>query len=87
MLFAFAFNIDENVIKVHYYENVELICWDLVDIALERGRCIGKSKRHDLVLKVTIVGLKGRISFIAFLDPHLIVGMGQIELDKTSSPT
>ncbi len=26
MLFAFAFGVDENVVKVHYHENVELLC-------------------------------------------------------------
>ncbi len=87
VLLAFAFGIDEAVIKVYYHENVELLYQDCVDIVLERGRCIGQSKRHNLVFKVAIVGLESRLPFIAFFDPHLILGIGQIKLGKMSSPT
>ncbi len=87
VLFVFAFSVDENVIEVHYHENVELLCQDLVDVILKRGRCIGQFKRYDLVLEVAIAGSKGRFLFIAFSDPHLMIGIDQIELDKTLSLT
>ncbi len=87
MLFVFAFGVDEDVIKIHDYENIELLCQDLVDIALEHARYVGQSKRDDLVLKVVIACPEGRLPFIAFLDPHSMVGIGQIELDEMSSPT
>ncbi len=70
MLFAIAFNINEDVIKVHYLENVELLCQDLINIALECGRYVSQSKKHNLVLKVAIAGLENRLLFVAFLDPH-----------------
>ncbi len=41
VLLSFAFSIDEDVIEVYYHENVELLCQDLVDIALKRSRCVG----------------------------------------------
>ncbi len=87
MLLAFTFGIDEDVIEVHYHENVELFYQDLIDITLKHDQYIGQSKRHDLVFKVAIAGLEGRLLFVAFLDPHSMVGIGQIELGEMSSPT
>ncbi len=87
MLFTLVLSVDEDVIEIHYYENVELLHQDLVDITLECGRCIGQSERHDLVLEMAIAGPESRLLFIAFPDPHSMVGIGQIELDEMSSPT
>ncbi len=87
MLFAFAFGIDENVIKVHYHKNVEHLCQDLIDVALEHGRYIGQSKRHHLVLEIAIAGPEDYHPFIVFPDPHLMIGIGQIELGKMLSLT
>ncbi len=75
------YSVDEDVIKVHYNKNVELLYQDLVDITLKRGRCVGQSKRHDLIFEVTIVGLEGRLPFIVFPDPYLMVDIGQIKPD------
>ena len=85
MLLALVLSVDEDVIKVYYHENVELLSQDLIDIALERGWCIGQSKRHDLVLKVAIAGLEGYCPFVSFPNPHLIVGISQIKLGESSS--
>ncbi len=87
VLFAFVLGVNEDVIEVYYDENVKLLCQDFVDVALKRGRYIGQSKRHNLIFEVTIAGSEGRLPFIAFPDPHLMVGIGQIELGETSSPT
>ena len=86
MLFALTLNVDENVIEIHYHNNVKLFDQDLVNIALKHGRYVGQSKKHNLVLEIIIAGPKGRLPFIAFLDFHLIVGIGQIKLGKTLSP-
>ncbi len=87
MLFAFVLGIDEDVIQEHYDENVKLPCQDLVDVTLKRDRRVGQSKRHDLIFEMTIAGPEGRFSFIAFSDPHSMVGIDQIKLGETSSPT
>ncbi len=87
MLFAFVLGVDEDIIEVHYHENVELLCQDHVDVTLKCSQCVGQSKRHDLVFEVTIVGPEDRLPCIAFPDPHLMVGIGQIELGEVSSPT
>ncbi len=87
VLFAFVLGIDEDVIKVYYDKNVELLYQNLVDIVLECGRYVGQFKRHDLIFKVTIVGSEDHLPFIAFPDLHLMVDISQIELDKILSPT
>ena len=87
MFFTLAFSINENIIKVHYHKNVELLCQDLADIILERGRYVGQSKKHDLVFEVAIASLKGRLLFVPFLNPYSMIGISQIKLDELSSPT
>ncbi len=87
MLFALTFSVDEDLIKIHYYEDVELLGQDLVDVTLKRGRCGGQSERYDLVLEMAVAGPEGRLLFVGFPNPHSIVGVGQIELDEPSSPT
>ncbi len=84
ILFAFAFGVDEDVIEIYYYKNIKLFCQDLVDIILEDSQCIGQSKRHHLVFEMVIVGSESRFSFIAFLDPYLMVGISQIKLGEMS---
>ena len=76
MLFTFILGIDEDVIKVHYYENIKLFYQDLIDVTLERDQYINQSKRYHLVLKIVITTFKCRFSFIAFFDFYLIVGIG-----------
>ena len=87
MLFTFVFGVDKDVIKVHYHRNLELLCQDFIDVALEYSRCISQSKRHYLVLEMAIVAPESRFSFIAFPDPHLMVGIGEIKLNKILSPS
>ncbi len=72
---------------IHYYKNVKLLCQDLVDIALEYGRCIGQSKRYHLVLEMAIADPEGRLTFVSFFNPHLMVGIGLIALGETLSLT
>ncbi len=76
MLFALALSVDEDVIEIHYHENVKLLGQDLVDMVLKCGQYIGQSERHDLVLKMAIAGLESRLLFIAFPDPPKMVGIG-----------
>ena len=85
MLFAFAFSIDENVIKVYYHKNIKLCCQNFIVIALKCDRYIGQSKKHNLIFEVAITVFKGYLLFIAFSDPHLMIGVGKIKLSETSS--
>ena len=87
MLFAFAFDVNVDVIKIHYHENVKFLCRNFVDVNLKGSWCTSQSKKYYLVLKIAMVVHKTRFLFIAFPDPYLMVGVGKIKLDKTSSPT
>ncbi len=75
MLFFFTFGIDEDIIEIYYHENVKLLCQDLIDVDLESDWCVSQSKRHHRVIKMAIAGFEGCFLFIAFLDPHPIVGI------------
>ncbi len=83
----FSFDIKENVIKIHYHENIEFFCQDLIDVALESGRYIDQSKNHHLALEMAIAGHEGCFSFIIFSDLYPMISIGQIELGETLSPT
>ena len=85
MLFAFVFNVDEHIMEVYYYKNIELFCQDLIDIALKYSQCINQSKKHDLVFEIVIMASENHLQFITFLDFHLMVSIDEIELDKILS--
>ena len=76
MLLAFVLSRDKDVIKAHYHETIKFFCQDLIDVALKHSWYINQFKKHDLVLKVAIAGFEGRLLFISFSDPHLMVGIG-----------
>ena len=76
MFLALAFSVDEDVIKIHYYKNIELLYQNFIDIALENDQCIGQSKRYHLVLEMIVVGLEDCVQFIAFSDSHPMIGIG-----------
>ena len=45
-----------------------------------------KAKRHDLVFEVSVSGLKSCLSFITFINPHLIIGISEIQLGESLCP-
>ena len=75
MLFSFILDINKDVIKIYYHKNVKFLCQDLVDIVLKSGQYVNQSKKHHLVLKIVIAGLKSYLLFIAFsnLDPMVSI--------------
>ena len=83
MSLAYIFYIDENIIQVDNNEDIQFFGHNFVDVTLEAGRCIGKTKRHNLVLKMTVLSLKGHLPFITFLNSHLIIGAGEVQLGKS----
>ena len=75
MLFAFIFDIEEDVIKVYYYKNVEFLYQDFIDIALKRGQYVDQSKKYHLLLQMTITTPECYLLFIVFPNPYLIVNI------------
>ncbi len=85
MVFSFILDINENVIQAYNNKNIKLLHQNLVNIVLESGLCISQAKKHYLVLKMTITGLKDCFPFIVFLDFYLRIDIDEIELGEISS--
>lgn len=78
-------NVYQDIIKVENKKNIEFCNLDLVNILLKTGQRIEKCKKHYLIFKITILSVKSRFLFIAFLYSHLIIGVGKVVLDETLS--
>ena len=82
MNLAWVLGVDEDIIKVNNDKNIEFLGQDLVNIALEAGRCVGQLKKHYLVLKVAVSSLESRLPFIVLFYSHLIVSTCEVELGE-----
>ena len=71
--------VDEYVIEVHQYTNIEQVAEDVIHEALESGRCIGESERHYVPFEKAVVSLESRLPFIALLDSDQMVGMPEVD--------
>ena len=72
------FNIDQDIVQIHYNKNIKLFSKNLVDIVLKTSRCVRKVKEHYLVLKVTIFSTENRFLLITISNSHLIISIGKI---------
>lgn len=77
-----VFGRDQNVVQIHNNKDDELLRMDLVDVALEARRSIGESERRDLIFEVTVPCPEGRLPFIAFSNPHPVIGIRQVQLGE-----
>ena len=84
---AWVFGVDEDVIKVNNDKDIEFLGQDLVNIALEAGRCVGQPKTYYLVLEVAISCPESRLLFIALFYPHPMVSTREIELGESFCST
>ena len=83
MTLPWIFGIDKNIIQINNEKDIELLSQDFIDIALEASWHVGQTKRHYLILKMTVSSLKSRLLFVTFFDPHLVMGTNQIQLCKS----
>ena len=72
MFFSLTLSIDKNVIEIYNNKDVKLVHKDIVDIALKYGWCIGQAKKHYLVFKKAVTGLKGHFLFYNIKDLIII---------------
>lgn len=79
---AYLLNINQNIVQTYYDKDIKLFNKDLIDIILKIGRGVGELKWHDLVLKMAVPSTKNSFSFITLSNPHLIVGINQVQLSK-----
>ncbi len=82
---AQVFTINQNVVQIHNNKDVKMIDKDLVHIALKTDQSVRKFKKHNLVLKITVLSSKTGLLFVTFSNFYPIVGIGQDQLDEILS--
>ena len=84
---TWVLNIDEGIIWINNDKNIKLFGQDFIDIILETGCCIGKPKRHYLVLEVAVSSLESHFLFVALFYLYLIISIHEVKLDKLFGST
>ena len=84
---AWILGVDQYVIQIYDNKDIQLFSQNLVNISLKGSRSIRKTKRHDLVFKVSVLDPESCFSFITFTNPHLIIGISEIQLGESPCPT
>ena len=67
-VFFFGVQVDEYVVKVYQYTNIEQVAKDVIHEALESGGCIGESERHYMPFEGAVVSPESRLPFVALSD-------------------
>lgn len=73
-----VFGINQDVFQIYDDKNIKFFNNNFIGTALEAGRSIKKSKRHDLILKLTVLSLKSHLLFIVFTNSHLVRKTSQV---------
>lgn len=82
MLLFGLLGIDQDIIQIHYNENIALLSKNLIDVALETGQCVGKSKGHNLILEVIISSINDHFLLVTLLTFYLMISISEIWLSK-----
>ena len=77
-VFFLRVRVDENVVEVHQYTNIEQVAEDVIHEALESGRCIGESERHYAPFEGAVASPESHFPFIALSDSDQMVGVCKI---------
>ena len=78
-VFFFGVRVDEYVIEVHQYTNIEQVTEDVIHEALESGRCVGESERHYAPFKGAVASLESCLPFVALSDLDQMVGVLEVD--------
>ena len=78
LVFFLRVGVDEYVIEVHQYTNIEQVAEDVIHEALESSGCIGESERHYMPFKGAIASLESCLPFVALSDSDQMVGMLEV---------
>lgn len=78
MSLAKVFVINQNIVSINNNKDIHLLAQNFVDVALKTGWSIGKSKTHDLVLKMAVLDLKNDFVFVNFSNSYPIIGVSQV---------
>ena len=77
-VFFLRVRVDENVVEVHQYTNIEQVAKDVIHEALESGRCVGESERHYVPFKGAVTSPESHVPFITLLDSDQMVGVPEV---------
>ena len=80
---ALVFGVDEDVIEINNDKDIEFLGHDLINIALEAGRCVRQPKRHYFVLEIAVSSLESRFPFIALFYPHPMISTCEVKLGES----
>ena len=67
-VFFLGVRVDEYVVEVHQYTNIEQVAEDVIHEALESGRCIGETERHYMPFKGAIASPESHLPFVTLSD-------------------
>ena len=79
LVFFLRVGVDEDVVEVHQYTNIEQVAKDVIHEVLESGGCIGKSKRHYAPFEGAVASLESCLLFVVLLDLDQMVGMPEVK--------
>ena len=77
-VFFLGVGVDEYVIEVYQYTNIEQVAKNIIHEALESGGCIGESERHYMSFKGAIASLESHLPFVTLSDSDQMVGMPEV---------
>ena len=67
-VFFLGVQVDEYVVKVYQYTNIEQVAEDVIHEALESGGCAGESERHYMPFEGTVASLESHLPFVTLSD-------------------
>ena len=77
-VFFLRVGVDEYVVEVYQYTNIEQVAEDVLHEVLESGGCVGESKRHYLPFEGAIASPESHLPFVTLLDLDQMVGMLEV---------
>ena len=85
MTISVIINVDQDVIQVNNDKDVKLLQIDFVDVSLKACWYVCWTRRHHLILKVTVSNLERGFPLVPFADSHLMVGTDEVKLSELFS--
>ena len=78
-VFFFGVGVDEYVVEVYQYTNIEQVAKDIIHEALESSKCVSESERHYTPFEGAIVSPESHLPFVTLLDSDQMVGMPKVD--------
>ena len=86
-MFAVEFlvvGVDEDIIEINYYANIEHVGEDVVHESLKSGWRIGEPERHDLPFEQSVAGSECSLPLITFSNVDQMISMLEVDFGVNS---